>query len=72
MGRADVVSFQRRPETIPGLQLLLKHTAVVKLADQRGFPVAVGDTLLEIKVSLLLCMAQKWLTIHTFPMNLCC
>lgn len=61
------VPILRRPETIPGLQLQIKHTAVVKLADQRGFPVAVGDILPQIEISLSLCVA-----IHTFPGNLCC
>lgn len=46
------ISIQSRPEMVPGLQLLIKCTAVVKPAGQRGFLAAVGVILPQIKVSL--------------------
>lgn len=49
-----LISIQSRPEMMAGLQLLIKCTAVVKLAGCRGFLTAVGVILLQIKVSLSL------------------
>lgn len=49
-----LISIQSRPEMMAALQLLVKCTAVVKLAGSRGFLAAVGVILTQIKISLSL------------------
>lgn len=44
---------------ISGLQLLVKRTTVVRLADWRGFSAAAGDILPQVEVSLSPCVAQE-------------
>lgn len=48
------ISIQSRPEMMPRCQLLIKCTAVVKLAGWRGFLEAAGVILPQIKLNLWL------------------